>query len=461
MKFDAKTLSSIAAVAEFISAHGMDISIADDKSESVSTPVFAENKSDLSQSIHVADNKSAKNTNLSVADLKSENEQTTNADLKLDLTSENKSEKSIPAITNLTSAVVQLTNSVTDLTSAINQVTATFAEFNSVKRGISAFTENKSEKKQLSVAENNSAKKSMPMSDNKSVKKQIVTSGNNSVKTSITDSDFNSAKQTNVSVADNKSVKKIDLSLAENISATFKDLARRTQACINEDLQTCKNKKKAWVKSACQIYASNQAGFYTAKELYAAFAENKSAKTEAQAEKYFSGIGLKPIKTPLSNNCYYLPACAARILELNQNNGVHVLTGINASIVDGACSLAGLISAKKTVWINEVNSFESKTDGLKKKSPARKWLVKQGIIDNSLKKGINPKIDNKTAVNTLRHQFTNYDDGLALVKQINDVALSRKAFRAVVNKTFRNMYKHYAILEPEITTQWQAHLLRS
>lgn len=63
-------------------------------------------------------------------------------------------------------------------------------------------------------------------------------------------------------------------------------------------------------------------------------------------------------------------------------------------------------------------------------------------------------------LNQLRHQCTNYDQGLTLINQIGDLSVEQHLYAYICDKVFNAMINKYSIVRNELEQQRTEHLDR-
>lgn len=158
----------------------------------------------------------------------------------------------------------------------------------------------------------------------------------------------------------------------------------------------------------------------------------------------------------------YLPQVVCKVLE-DKTFHVNFKKDTNKILVLAESMFGKKYQTKQRNLIQQVHAFVPQVSDLKAGGKARNILKQYNVIKSAkkLQKAKNISDTNMTeCLNQLRHQCTNYDQGLTLINQIGDLSIEQHLYAHICNKIFNAMISKYTIVRNELEQQREEHLDR-
>lgn len=158
----------------------------------------------------------------------------------------------------------------------------------------------------------------------------------------------------------------------------------------------------------------------------------------------------------------YLPQVVCKVLE-DKTFHVNFKKDTNKVLVLAESMFGKKYQTKQRELIQQVHAFVPQVSDFKAGGKARNILKQYNIIKSAkkLQKAKNISDANMTeCLNQLRHQCTNYDQGLTLINQIGDLSVEQHLYAYICDKVFNAMINKYSIVRNKLEQQRTEHLDR-
>lgn len=163
-----------------------------------------------------------------------------------------------------------------------------------------------------------------------------------------------------------------------------------------------------------------------------------------------------------NKNKIYLPQTVCKVLE-DKKYHANYRKDTNKVLQLAESMFGTKYQDKQRDLIKKVHAFVPQVSDFKSGSKARKLMQQYKVIKGSdkIKRAKNISDANMTeCLNQLRHQCTNYDQGLTLINQIGDLSVEQHLYSRICDKIFNTMINKYSIVRNELEQQRNEHLDR-
>lgn len=288
------------------------------------------------------------------------------------------------------------------------------------------------------------------ISDNESEKM------NNNADVADDKSDDGSNKQADVSNGNDGSDEKTDKAFLGRHKVLYqncKALTQQTNGYLRNQMNVLPVLNKNQKDDIKGLLRKTQHGFFTPQEL------QKRCKLSSpdflnQITDFTDLAGNK--------NKIYLPQTVCKVLE-DKKYHANYRKDTNKVLQLAESMFGTKYQDKQRDLIKQVHAFVPQVSDFKADGKARKILQQYNVIKNAnkLKKTKNVSDANMTeCLNQLRHQCTNYDQGLTLINQISDLSVEQHLYAHICDKVFNAMISKYSIVGNELKQQREEHLDR-
>lgn len=241
--------------------------------------------------------------------------------------------------------------------------------------------------------------------------------------------------------------------LHKNLYQNCKTLMQQTNNYFKNQMNIFPILNKSQKEDVKELMKKPQHGFFSPQEL--------QKRCKLSSSDFLNQITEFPDFSGKQTRIY-LPQVVCKLLE-DKTFHVNFKKDTNKVLVLAESMFGKKYQTKQRELIQQVHAFVPQVSDFKADGKARNILKQYNIIKNAkkLQKAKNISDTNMTeCLNHLRHQCTNYDQGLTLINQIGNLSVEQHLYAYICDKVFNAMISKYSIVRNELEQQRTEHLDR-